>query len=107
MTVQMELFLSSLFAFIVGAVVGVVCRRHAVLSFCLTLAVVLCVHLANDYVRSGYPRITAHGVAVSFYIAARPLLLFACLPALGGTLLALVGCRLLSRGQTRERDIAR
>jgi hypothetical protein len=106
MPLQMQLLLCGLVAFALGAGVGLAFRPHAVLSFCVTLLVVLCIHLAGDYVQSGYPPITAHGVAVSLYIAAWPLLLFACLPAFGGTLAALVGCRLLSR-RRRESDTLR
>ena len=102
----MQLLFASLLAFGIGAAVGVVLRRHAILAFCITFAVVLCVHLVGDYVRSGYPAITLHNVAVSLYVAAWPLVLFACLPALGGTLVAIVSCRLTSRRQRKPAGVA-
>ena len=98
---QMQLLFSSLVAFGLRAAVGVVFRRHAILSFCLTFALVLCIDLAGDYVHSGYPAITLHGIVVSLYIVRWPLLLFACLPALGGTLLATVTCRVISRRSSK------
>jgi hypothetical protein len=103
---QMQLLFASLLAFGIGAAVGVVFRRHAILAFGVTFAVVLCVHLVGDYVRSGFPAITLHGIAVSLYIPRWPLLLFAFLPALGGTLFTLVGCRLISRRQRKPAGVA-
>jgi hypothetical protein len=103
----MQLLLAALLALGIGVVVGALFRRHAILAFCATFALVLCIHLAGDYVRSRYPAVTLHGVAVSFYLAPWPLLLFACLLALGGTLVGIVSCRRISGRQSKPLGGAR
>lgn len=99
---QIVLFLNGLLCFAIGATVGFIFRRKVTLAFLVTTVLVLFIHLANDYIRSGFPRITLHGVAVSIYIAGVPLLLIGWLPAIGGAVLVMVGCRLVRRSRVRE-----
>jgi hypothetical protein len=95
----MEFVFITLFGFALGAAVGVVFRRNAILSLCVTIILVLCIHLTNDYMRSGFPPITPSGVAVSLGLAWWALVLFGLVPALMGALVAIVSFRLISRRQ--------
>jgi len=98
---QMELFLSGLLCFAIGATVGFIFRRKLTVALVVTTLLVLFFHLAGDYCRSGFPPITLHGVAVSIFIAAVPLLVVGWLPAIGGAILAIAACRLMLRADKK------
>lgn len=72
---------------------GVHIRRKLTVALVVTTLLVLFFHLAGDYCRSGFPPITLHGVAVSIFVAAVPLRLVGWLPAIGGAILVILGCR--------------
>lgn len=90
---QMVLLLNGLFSFAVGATVGWVLRRHAAVAVVAATAIVLLIHAAVGYFRSGFPPITLRGFINGLEWAAVPLLLFGWLPTIGGVLLVVVARR--------------
>ena len=93
-----QIALICLFYLLIGGAVGFILRRHIVLTVVLAPLIALFIPCAIDYVKAGFPLRTTllQETVAGLLYAAGPLLVFVCLPALGGALLVVLRYRFVS-----------